>query len=156
MVSAHPATSLVLSLAASATASASALAAASIIAHNKDQKGGAVSGHASRRLSHLCFQIGGFSSSPRRRPAPINLPLSVGQALPVRAIRGCARIFIDAFRLPAARVQSLSDQQLSKSFADLGHLSKRLSSSARLVGFEANANEVTYWANSLCIRSKKN
>lgn len=115
------------SLAAAAKASASAPVAASIIAHNKDQKGGAVSGHASRRLSHLCFQIGGFSSSPRRRSALINLPLSVDQTLPVRAIRGCARFFIDAIRLPASRVQSLSDQQLSKSFADLDHFSKRLS-----------------------------
>lgn len=79
----------------------------SIVVHDEHQKGGAVTGHASRRLPHARFEFGRCPSSARRRPVRGSSQVTTRIGHPIHAIR-----------LQSGRAQSLADQLRSQFVAD--------------------------------------
>lgn len=88
----------------------------SIVVHDEHQKGGAVTGHASRRLPHARFEFGRCPSSARRRPVRGSSQVTTRIGHPIHVAK-----------LTLGLVQSFAGQLLSQKIADLDHSTNCLS-----------------------------
>jgi hypothetical protein len=109
-------------------------ALSSIIVHDEHQKGGAVSGLASRRLPHTRFQFAG-ADALRQRPVRSSSSRRIGQ--PIHAVR-----------LQAGFALTIGNQPRSQFVADLHHLN-RLSCSPSPDGFKTIGKALIYEAEPL-------
>lgn len=97
--------------------------------HNTTSRGfcpGPLNSHPTTKLGHI---------PPLSEQRAILLPARGGQ-LPVRAVIAAPGLSIRATGFPSDPAQSLPNQQCLQAFADLGHLSRRLSCSSSSDGFK--------------------